>query len=220
VNYRLSNPLKAPSVPAAEADGLLKLSDLIAETSVDIPVWDGALARDGYQLLLNDWPIGKIQTFAPPGPIEGSTVTLSLDAAAYLIKSGLYKLAYRTFTFPFNNSIDSAATFIRVERAPPGAALLAPLILPGATLGNTLSALLPGYAGMALGDVIQARCNGVAGPAYTVQSEDLGIRLIEIHFKPEHLDLGDDHLTLDYTVTDRAGNVSARSVPKLLTLQM
>jgi hypothetical protein len=213
--------LLPPTIPVADTDGLIATSELDKEIIITLATWDYADPNESYQLILNGAPIGPVKQLPSPAPVVGTELFLALDPVKEFGVDGQYYVSYRVRNVIGGQFADSESTVVLVDRTPPGATLLAPMILPGATLGDRLSALLPGYAGMAVGDVIQTRCNGVPGPVYTVEPEDLSIRPIEIHFEREHLhDLGDEHLTLDYTVTDRAGNVSPRSVPKLLTLQI
>jgi hypothetical protein len=115
----------------------------------------------------------------------------------------------------------SAKMTLKVDREAPGAALLAPLIVPAFTFGDRLKALLPGYAGMEPGDVIRTVCNGVDGPSHTVQADELTLRPVEIDFERELLQgLAAEHASIEYFVTDRAGNSSVMAPSVLVSLQV
>lgn len=214
------HPFKAPAILIADpTDGLLKTSDLYGPVSVDISIWDGA--RPGYQvqLVLNDRLIGlpyELTENEKPGDIVKLPLTPDLLAA-----DGSYKLQFEAMNNVNQVSQSSPAIMIRVDREAPGAALLAPLIVPAFTFGDRLKALLPGYAGMEPGDVIRTVCNGVDGPSHTVQADELTLRPVEINFERELLQgLAAEHASIEYFVTDRAGNSSVMAPSVLVSLQV
>jgi hypothetical protein len=74
---------------------------------------------------------------------------------------------------------------------------------------------------MAAGDSVRTLCNGIAGPTHTVQPDELTVRPIEIVFDEDLLlSLAAQQVVIDYTVTDRAGNESFRSVPVTIALTL
>jgi hypothetical protein len=95
------------------------------------------------------------------------------------------------------------------------------MIFPDVTLGEALTGVVPGYAGMQAGDLIQAMCNGTEGPSITVQAENLTTAPVTIQFDRPFLQAqNDDEVTIDYFVTDRANNTSIASHCVTLTLQL
>lgn len=212
-------PLPAAIVPAADEDGLLKTANLNQPIEVEVKVWSDAMTGHTVHLELNERPAsaGRVIT---DGDKPGDVIRLYL-AESYLGKEGTYSLQYRTYK-PLTGVQDhSLAIPLKVDRTPPGAALLAPLIVPNATFGNHLTALLPGYAGMEPGDTIQTLCNGQPGPTHIVQPDELTLRPIEIVFEREVMQsLAADNVAISYTVTDRAGNLSIESLPVTLSLNM
>jgi len=213
-------PLEPPIVEIADpVDGLLQVSNLNKPIAVGVKVWEAAEPGYYFQLLLDDMPTGEIRIITEADTVgELISVRLSNDL---LMNEGIYQLGYRT-TSPNTEVSDlSPAIILKVDRSPPGAALLAPLIFPTASFGDRLIGLLPGYAGMARGDVIQTLCNDVPGPAHTVTADELTLRPIEIGFDRELLhSLATDTVLIEYIVTDRAGNGSTTSLPTLVSLQV
>lgn len=212
--------LIAPEVPVAEHDGLITISDLQNDIVIHLQVWKFSHPGDTYQLLLNGRLVGSARSLPSPLPPVGSELTLML-AKEELCDDGIYEVAYRATNVVGELFADSPETRIRIDRTPPGAALLAPLIVPNATFGNHLTALLPGYADMEPGDTIQTLCNGQPGPTHIVQPDELTLRPIEIVFEREVMQsLAADNVAISYTVTDRAGNLSIESLPVTLSVNM
>ena len=211
--------LVSPEVPDAEQDGLITISSLENDIVIRLQVWKFSHPGDTYQLLLNGELIGSTQSLPNPLPPVGAELTLTL-AKEKLSDDGIYEVAYRATNVVGEVFADSPATRIRIDRTPPGAALLAPLIF-NTTTCNHLTALLPGYAGMEPGDTIQTLCNGQPGPTHIVQPDELTLRPIEIVFEREVMQaLAADNVAISYTVTDRAGNLSIESLPVTLSLNM
>lgn len=212
--------LASPSIPAAGTDGLLLTSGLEDDLVVILNVPDVVKSGDAYQLLLNNEAIGPRLAFPAP---NGKT---SVIVTAYIPKDefesdGIYEIAYRYITYPGGNIADSEPTRVRVDRTKPGATLLAPLIFPTATFGDQLIGLLPGYAGMEPGDVIQTLLNGAEGPSQRVQADELTLQPIEIAFSRELLQAhAAETVSVEYFVTDRAGNASITSLPTLISLKL
>ncbi|UZJ62178.1 hypothetical protein OKW98_10910 [Pseudomonas sp. KU26590] len=215
-----STGLVAPSIPVAAIDGLIPLADLTRDISVVVETWTYSDEGDVFQLMINGIMVGPIQTMPVPLPAPGTLLSLTLPIEQ-LENDGSYEVAYTVTNMTGGITVESPSTTIRVDRTKPGATLLAPLIFPTATFGDQLIGLLPGYAGMAPGDVIQTLLNGVAGPAHQVQAEELTLRSVEITFSREHLQaLAAENVSIEYFVTDRAGNVSITSLPTLVSLKL
>lgn len=213
-------PLPLPVVPmASQDDGLLKTSDLAYPVAVQVEVWAAAEPKYYFQLMLNGELVGDTREITESDK-PGDVITVYLSEQL-LTQNGSYQLGYMASS-PFSEShVPSSQIPLRVDRTPPGAALLAPLIVPNATFGNHLTALLPGYAGMEPGDTIQTLCNGHPGPTHIVQPDELTLRPIEIVFEREVMQsLAADNVAISYTVTDRAGNLSIESLPVNLSLNM
>lgn len=210
--------LQAPVIPVAEADGLIKLSDLTQDIVMHFPVWTGSEPRDSYQLALNGLPVGNRIEFPDPVP-EGM---LALKIPLELLQvDGVYKAAYFAIGYPGGIPGSSPETTIRIDRTPPGAALLAPLIFSQINVGDVLTAHVPGYADMAVGDTLQTLCNGIQGPTRSISSDDLTTRPMQISFSREFLQsLGNTQIEFSYLVTDRAGNQSLVASPVTLTMSV
>lgn len=209
----------APFVPSADAlDGLLQTADLDNDLIVNIQVWDAA--RSGYtvQLLWDNDLVGEpraIEQIEKPGDI------LTLLPPEYLKTEGVHHLAFRAINPIAELSHDSPTVTILIDRTLPGAALLAPLSFPDVTLGNTLTGMIAGYAGMTTGDVIQTLCNDIEGPSVSVLPDHLTTTPISILFDRSFLQsLNSDQVTMGYRVRDRAGNTSILSQLVNLTVQV
>jgi hypothetical protein len=204
----------------ADINGLIQLADLTQDISVVVEAWEYSDERDVFQLMINGMMVGPIQTMPVPLPAPGTLLSLTLPIGQ-LENDGPYEVAYAVTNMTGGITVESPSTTIRIDRTPPGAPLLAPVIFPTATFGNQLSGLIPGYAGMAQGDVIQTLLNGIPGPAHNVQPAEITIQPINIAFSREHLQsLGAGIVSIEYFVTDRAGNASITSLPSLVSLQL
>ncbi|MGV8918362.1 MAG: hypothetical protein ACOH2R_11280 [Pseudomonas sp.] len=212
--------LSTPTVPVAEADGLIKLIDLENDVIVKFITGPMVMELDSFQVLLNGEPTGNPVTVPKPVP-EGTEMFLPISVATDLVEDGVYAVGYSMTTYPGNTRADSDSINIKIIRTPPGAAVLASLLVPDVTLAETLTATLPGYAGMAVGDIIQTLCNDVEGPRSTIEAEHLKNTPVTIQFERTFLQtLDSDEVTINYQVTDRAGNISRTSLPVTLTLQV
>jgi hypothetical protein len=216
----MNNGLAAPSVPSAAPDGLISLVDSQNDIAVLTKTWSYAHPMDRYQLLLNGTLTGEVQMLPDPEPEEGSELMLTLPKEE-LIKDGVYQVAYQVTSFPGGVSVSSSATSIRIDRTAPGSALLAGMVFPAEPFGDQVTGLVPGYGGMEQGDIIQTLCNKTHGPLHVVQADELTLRPIEITFGREFLQsVGTENVTIEYFVTDRAGNESIISLPVELFLQL
>lgn len=211
--------LASPRIPAVEPDGLIKTLVLENDLVVMIVVPDFVRTGDSYQLLLNNAVVGPPQHF--PIPMETESTVTTYVSKDELLGDGFYEIAYRYISYPGGNIADSESTIIRVDRTQPGATLLAPMIFPNATFGDHLTGLLPGYAGMEKGDIIQILLNGIEGPTHLVQAEELTLRPVEITFTREDLHAhAGENVSIEYFVTDRAGNASITSLPTLVSVKL
>jgi len=211
--------LPSPDIPVAQADGLIRISDLVNDVEIFIASWSGAQPMDAYQLMLNAAPVGDKQALPNPVPEEGSRLRLTVPLES-LGQDGLYSVGYRIVSHPGGGSTDSAVTIIQIDRTPPGGPLMGPVLFPGAFL-DSLKVQIPTYVGMEPGDLIQTLCNNTEGPTFLVQADNLTTTPIEIPFTKDFLEsLQSDKVTLTYHVTDRAGNRSilAQSVDLTLAL--
>jgi hypothetical protein len=212
--------LAAPCIPVAEADGLIANHHLQNDILVQLETWAYAHERDTYQLMLNGKLIGSPQQLPSPVPELGSTLTLTL-AKEELTDDGVYQVSYQATNVLGGVSADSSSVAIRIDRSAPGGALLAAMVFPNPTIGDYLTALVPGYAGMEQGDVIQTLCNGVPGPTHTVQADELTVRPVEIRFERAFLEsLAAETAYMEYQVTDRAGNQSLMSLPVTVSIKL
>ncbi|MCO8170087.1 hypothetical protein NJC40_20200 [Pseudomonas sp. 21LCFQ02] len=210
-------PLMPPTVPVAEADGLIKLIDLAHDLLVMCPIWQEPKPGDICQLIVNHSPVGV--AFPLPGTIPEDPIKLKLPLEA-LQAEGTYRIGYRLTGYPGGVAIDSPTVLIRIDRTAPGAALLAPMMFRQINFGDALAGHVPGYAHMAAGDTLMTLCNGVQGPIYQVGNEDLAERAMQISFSRDFLQsLQSPTITMTYQVTDRAGNQSRLASPVTLSMQ-
>ncbi|WP_296182872.1 hypothetical protein [Pseudomonas sp. UBA1879] len=217
MNVKAPIPLPPAVVPVAFEDGLLKVADLDAPIAVEVEVWPAAETGYTVRLHLDNEPVTNERVITDDDK-PGNMLTLHL-AESLLLHDGTYNLQYRIYS-PFADLEDfSPEVALKVDRTPPGGALLGPVLFAERELNSNTLAFIPGYAGIETGDLIRTLCNGVAGPTHTVQADELTLRPIEIVFEKAFLQsLGADYVNIDYTVTDRAGNESIRSLPKTLAL--
>lgn len=213
-------PLPPPIVPTAHPeDGLLTISALENPIPVEVQVWEAAEPGYYFQLVLDEVPLGTVRVITADDR-AGDNIAVFLDESL-LYHQGIYALGYKVTSPRTEYSNFSPTIQLRVDRTKPGATLLAPLIFPTATFGDQLIGLLPGYAGMEPGDVIQTLLNGVEGPSHQVQAEELTLRPVEIAFSREDLlTHAAETVSIEYVVTDRAGNVSITSLPTLVSLKL
>lgn len=138
---------------------------------------------------------------------------------ASLQTEGIYKIAYRITNYPGGYVYDLPATIIWIDRTGAGAGLLDPLIFSQINFGEGLTAHVSGYSGMAMGDTLQTLCNGVSGPTYSVNSDDLSTYIMKISFSHAFLlSLDNEKIKFTYQVTDRAGNLSSLARPVTLSM--
>lgn len=220
-NYmRTPIPLTPPTVSIASAsDGLLRTSDLENPIPVGVRVWEAAEPEYYFQLIFNGQLVGDIRTITEADR-AGDVIEVFLDEKL-LASDGSYLLSYMASS-PFSEShVPSPEITLKVDRTQPGATLLAPMIFPTATFGDHLTGLLPGYAGMEKGDVIQILLNGIEGPTHLVQAEELTLLPVEITFTREDLHAhAGENVSIEYFVTDRAGNASITSLPTLVSVKL
>jgi hypothetical protein len=211
-------PLTPPVVSVADPeDGLLKTVTLNSPIPVQVMVWPAAEPGYYFQLMLDGKLVGdkRIITAADSA---FDMITVELDERL-LVDDGIYQLGYLASSPNADSHVPSPPRPLKVDRSKPGAGLLGPMIFSDEVIGEQLTGLLPGYAGMAKGDVIQTLCNQANGPSHVVQADELTIRPIEITFTRELLEsAGIETATIEYFVIDRAGNQSIVSLPAVLEL--
>lgn len=219
MNVKKPIPLPPAFVPAAYEDGLLKTADLNAPVAVQVEVWPAAETGYTVRLNLDGLPATEERVITETDK-PGDILTLYLSEN-HLLKDKRYSLQYRTYSPRSESENVSPAIPLIVDRTPSGAAVLAPLFFAEGSINGDASAILPGYAGMATGDVVHTLCNGVAGPTHTVQPDELTVRPIEILFDQDFLlGLNAPNVVIDYEVVDRAGNASFRSLPVTISLMV
>ncbi|UXZ98324.1 hypothetical protein K3169_10880 [Pseudomonas phytophila] len=211
--------LPVPFVPAADpVDGLLRVSTLNNPIDVEFRLWEFMYPGYYVQLMLNGELVGAIWTMSD-SDTSGDIISMVLDPE-HLLNDGIYRLGLRATNNENGVSSDSATTSLIVDRTSPGAALLAPAMFASVSFGDFLNAKIPSHAGMEPGDLIQTVCNGIQGPTYRVQPENLTTSPIEISFTQEFLEgLFSDRVNITYHVTDRAGNRSILAQSVEITMQ-
>lgn len=229
-NAKSPRALAAPIMPLADPiDGLLTLEDLEQPIIATLVAWDEALPGDKYQLIWNNVPIGAEKTIGD-ADVPGTPLTLDVPATL-LLNDGRYQVAYRARNVGGGSGNTSASNPLIVDRTPPGGSLLAGMLFPSVVsdgvltsaeltaLGDVLTAEVPGYVGMAWGDHIQTFWGDKAGPEHTVVEAEVTLDRVMIDFTRAFLEsLGDVSEPVYYIVTDRAGNVSIKSLEKTFSL--
>lgn len=238
INYRrttrnLSLALVPPFVEAAfhdeDNEGLLPVSALNEPVKVDLVVWDTAEIGDYYQVRWNHQKIGERKTIADtdtPGK------PLFLEIPTEVLLEGIHDLSYSTINA--ENTVEewSTSVSIVVDLTPPGRPQLGPIKFPaeidgGLTsdeltqLGDKLEVEIGSYTGMAKHDVIRTFWGDVEGPGATVTAGDMGLQRVLITYSRAFLEsLGNFNGVVSYDVTDRAGNVSSRSLGVFVHLDL
>ncbi|MGV8918366.1 MAG: hypothetical protein ACOH2R_11300 [Pseudomonas sp.] len=222
--------LPVPVVPSADPlDGLLPVKSLELPVIVTLVAWDESLPDDTYQLLWNGIPVGLPKVIAV-GEGPGSPLTLTIPPT-WLLNNGTYQVAYRAKNYGGGVGNDSDSVTVIVDRTPPGGILLATLNFPAVVddgiltsaeltaLGDVLTAEVPGYIGIAWGDVIQTFWGAKPGPSHTVTGLEVIQGGMKIDFPRVFLEgVGDRAEPVYYVVTDRAGNESVKSLEKTFQL--
>jgi len=222
--------LDAPFVPAAfhdeDNEGLLPVSTLNQPVKVELKVWDAAKTGDTYQVFWNGKIAGDPKTINDEQP--GDDLALEIPVANLV--EGVHSLAYQTINNENNVSEESFPVRVEVDLTPPGRPQLGPVKLPpevdgGLTsaeltqLGDKLDVEIGSYTGMAKHDVVRTYWGDVEGPGAVVTADDMGLQRVLISYSRAFLEsLGDFNGIVGYSVTDRAGNTSARSLGVLVRL--
>ena len=213
-------PLEPVKVHIADpSDGLLKTADLNTPIPVEVKVWEAAEPGYFFQLVLDGHSVGTTRVITEADK-PGDSITVLLPHQL-LDTQGDYQLGYRASSPLADSHKLSPMIPLRVDRTPPGAALLAPIIFPTATFGERLVGRIPGYAGMEAGDTVHTLLNGTPGPSHIIQPAELSDQPLDIVFERDELDdLTDKPLTVEYRVSDRAGNVSRLSAGVMLDVKL
>jgi len=223
--------LDVPFVPAAfhdeDNEGLLPVSALTQPVRVELEVWDVAAPGNTYQIFWNTGVIGTKKTITQdhqPGD------PLFLEIPVENLTEGVHALAYQTVNHENNTAVLSPVVQVEVDLTPPGRPQLGPIKLPpevegGLTsaelteMGNQLDVEIGSYTGMAKHDVVRTFWGDVEGPGAVVNADDMGLQRVIISYNRAFLEsLGDFNGVVGYSVTDRAGNTSARSLGVLVRL--
>jgi hypothetical protein len=225
-----TSDLAAPTIPISDPiDGLIKTQDLESDVEVDILIWDGPLVKDQLQLTVDRTKVGQIYTFASI-PAPGSILTLKIPVDTQLQVDKTYQIGYAFRTYPGNNDVNSMVAEIKVDRTAPGAHQLGYMDFPeeakdGLTavelsaMGDVLTGRIYGYSDLDGGDIIQTYWGDTPGPTLSIIGDEDEDQPLEIAFsKAFLLALEKNPGATTYTVTDRAGNTSARSKPVTIPL--
>jgi hypothetical protein len=224
--------LEAPLVPAAfhdaDDEGLLPISALGQPVRLELKVWDAANPGDRYQLVWHENLAGEAKTIGSEQP--GADLFLEIPAA--LLLEGVHTAGYHTRNSE-NGTVGLSPTVrVEVDLTPPGRPQLGPIKLPpevegGLTsaeltqLGDQLEIEIGSYTGMRRHDVVRTFWGAVEGPGAVVTRDDMGLKRVLISYSRAFLEsLGDFDGIVSYTVTDRAGNESARSLGAIVRLML
>ncbi len=222
-------PLETPTIPVALDGGLIPVQHLAAPIVVNFPVWPAAEQNYTYQLVFDGQripPEVAIQETDKPGDL------LSIEIPISLLTEGVHSVSYRAYS-PFGDSEEFAdPASIVIDRTAPGIPELAPIIfstevLDGLTsdeleaMNNVLAGRIASYNGMAVGDVIRTYWGNVEGPQVSVDANDMGLNRVMIDYPRAFLEqIGDGREDVYYTVTDLAGNLSAKSEVASIELKL
>ncbi|QXI26914.1 hypothetical protein HU752_023755 [Pseudomonas vanderleydeniana] len=222
--------LQAPVVAvAAPEDGLLQVAALSQPLEVTITLWNYLQPEETCQLLWNGELVGTPVSMEPYQTGDQITLLLPEQLLSTEGKNNLQYIAVNTINA---ESTLSYPTQLIIDRTPAGGQLLAAVILPSIALdgltnselvelGNQLTAIIPGYFDMKWGDVIQSYWGEHAGPSHTVQADEVGTDKVRLSVDRNFLEqLGHGEFAVSYSVRDRAGNISVRSQPVTLKLQL
>ncbi|WP_371319279.1 hypothetical protein [Pseudomonas gingeri] len=205
-------------------------------------LWDDASTDQTYQLLWEgdavDTPIDVVQD-----DLDNPQRYLSLDIPVELLvekndpanpTDKKYKLGYQIYDKISQETVASLETLIEVDTTRPGLPSHGPMAFPrevddGLTsaeltaMGNTLDVIVSSYSTMAEGDFIESFWGNIPGPTTTVQMNDVELEEVPLSFTRAFLEgvesqVGNVLSDVTYIVTDRAGNVSPRSLARQLRL--
>lgn len=217
----LSTPYIEAAFHDSDNEGLLPLTALSSPVDVSLKVWEGARTGDKYQLALNTFLIGDAKYISETEQV-GDPLILRIPQEK--LTEGVYALAYKTTNIENGTTDFSESVRLEIDTTPPGRPQLGPIKFPSEVQGGLTSAELAGlgdelvveigsYTGMAKHDVIRTFWGTVEGQSDTVTSDDMGLRRVQITFSRDFLEgLDDFNGAVTYTVTDRAGNLSAPSL--------
>lgn len=234
--------LEKPDVADAFPDGLLPLSALNAPLPVTFKLWDDASLDQTYQLFWDDNAVGT-PTDVEQDDLDNPERYLSLDIPVDLLvekndqdnpTDKKYKLSYHVRDKFSEETTPSRDTLIEVDTTRPGLPSHGPMAFPkevddGLTsaeltaLGNTLDVIVSSYSTMAQGDFIETFWGDIPGPTATVQMNDIELEEVPISFSRAFLEdvesqVGNALSDVTYIVTDRATNVSPRSLARQIRL--
>jgi len=231
-----------PKVTLAHEDGLLPLTALDADLEVTFPLWADPNINETYQLYWDGHAVGN-----PVDIIDDDLENPERDLTLYIPqvllvekndpenpKNKQYELKYRIYDKISQGETFSFPTPIEVDTTKPGLPSHGPMDFPrevddGLTsaelteLGNQLNVTVTSYSTMAMGDFIQSYWGTVPGPTATVGEENMELEEVPLSFSRPFLEsveaqVGDNPQPVTYIVTDRAGNISDRSVARHIKL--
>jgi hypothetical protein len=234
--------LDKPDVASAFPDGLLPLSALNAPLPVTFKLWDDATTDQTYQLFWEGDGVGE-RTDVLDEDLANPETYLSLDIPVeFLVEKNdpanpsdkKYKLKYQIYDKISQEETDSFETLIEVDTTRPGLPSHGPMAFPrevddGLTsaeltaLGNSLDVMVTSYSTMAEGDFIETFWGTIPGPTATVQMNDIELEEVPLSFTRTFLEsvesqVGNILSDVTYIITDRAGNVSPRSMARQIRL--
>lgn len=206
--------LPAPAVPVAEPDGLINIRYLSDSIKVLVPIQTNARTHDRYSIVINQSVTSLHQVLTDP-----LTAQLRFSVPAGLFtRDGTYEISYGVTSYPGGTLTTSESIIIKIDRTPPGALYLAPMLFAEGELSDIFPGSVNVYLGMTAGDTIHTLCEGIPGPSHQVTDKDFSGRPIQIIFSRRFLQsLSSNSIHVTYYVVDRAGNRSIESEPVELT---
>jgi hypothetical protein len=228
--YFSAKNLTSPTVTVSlNSEGLIPVESLTTPVEVTFPVWEGVTLMTSYQLVLDSLTVGSAKLIGSDDK-PGDILTLHIPVDA--LTNGKHALSYRLVNLENGSTSDSAAVPLEIDRTPPGAPQLAPIIFPASVqdgltsaeleeMGNLLTGEVAGYQDMKEGDVVRSYWGTVDGPVAIVGKDDMGLKRVSVKFSRDFLQsLGDGDSAVYYTVTDLAGNLSIPSQEVRVKLQL
>ncbi|MGY2235725.1 hypothetical protein ACW9ID_11940 [Pseudomonas gingeri] len=233
-----------PDVPLAFTDGLLPVTALNAPLEVTFALPDDAELYYSYRLLWEgEYLPDDSWTSVTQEDLDNPTRHLRRQIPQeYLVEKNdpsnptdkKYRLAYKFLNTVNNEETPSNDYLLEIDQTAPGLPNHGPMVFPrevegGLTsaeltaLGDKLDVLVTSYSTMANGDIIQTWWGDIEGPSVPVNLNDVEREEVTLSFSRTFLEqvetqIGSNEAEVTYLITDRALNISPRSVPNYIRL--
>ena len=219
-------PLDAPDIAVAFHDednfGLIPVSELGSNLTLDLKVWEAARPGFTYRLVWDDVLTGP-EKIIQETDVPGNPLTLEIPVT--LLSEGKHTAGYRVFN-PATEYENLSDPFpVVIDKTEPGKPELSAIHFPVevqngltaaelAQLGDQVDAHVAGYTGMAKHDLIRSMWGDIEGPVAVVNEDDMGLNKVVLSFSGDFLRaIPPGVQAVKYDVVDRAGNISKPSIP-------